>query len=341
MNLPYFIFHRTNAALFRHLTACSALCLVLCSLAFGLTGCSPSAARKETRTGFYLNTVISITIYGPSSPELFDGCMELAGRCENMFSRTREGSDIWNINHSKGHPVRVSAETLSLLQTALSYAEMSGGLVDPTIGTLSILWNIGDENQGIVPSGEEINEALSHVDYSNVIIEAGQVTLTDPEACLDLGFIAKGYIADQIREYLLSKGVGKAIINLGGNVSVIGSRPDKTPFRVGIQQPFAETGAYALVLEAQDRSIVSSGNYERYFEKDGILYHHILSTEDGYPGNTDLDSVTVISSRSVDGDALSTCCFLLGYEKGLELIRSLEDTQAVFILKNGEIRKTF
>lgn len=305
-----------------------------------LSGCQGGQA-KETRTGFYLNTVISVTIYGNPSDELFDGCMELAEYYDNMLSRTTPGSDIWNINHSNGSPVTVHEETCSLLNTALSYAEMSDGLVDPTIGTLSILWNFGDENQGIVPSESEIADALSHVNYKNVVISGSQVSLKDDNACLDLGFIAKGYIADKMKEYLVSNGVKNAIINLGGNVSAIGSRLDGTPYKVGVQKPFAKTGTSALILEIKDKSVVSSGNYERYFEKDGIIYHHILSTENGYPSDSGLSGVTVISEKSVDGDALSTFCFLLGYEKGAALINSLDNVDAVFITTDGTVYQTF
>lgn len=305
-----------------------------------LSGCQ-SNQTKETRTGFYLNTVISVTIYGRSSEELFDGCMDLAEYYDNMLSRTSPGSDIWNINHSNGSPVTVHEETISLLSTALSYAEKSDGLVDPTIGTLSILWNFGDENQGIIPSEAEITDALSHVNYKNVVISGNQVSLKDDKACLDLGFIAKGYIADRMKEYLVSKGVKNAIINLGGNVSAIGSRLDGTPYKVGVQKPFAQTGTSALILEIENKSVVSSGNYERYFEKDGILYHHILSTKNGYPSDSGLSGVTIISEKSVDGDALSTLCFLLGYEKGMALINSLDNVEAVFITDDGTVYQTF
>ena len=323
------------------------LTVILSAASLLFAGCSLSRGSafssqdRQTRTGFYLNTVISVTIYGPASEDLLDGCMELAAYYENLLSRTMEGSDVWNINHSGGRPVTVHEETLLLLETALSYAELSKGLVDPTIGALSILWNMGEENQGIIPDEKEIRQALSHVNYKNVRIDGSQVSLEAPECRLDLGFIAKGYIADRMREYLLSKGVTSAIINLGGNVSAIGCRPDKTPFRVGVQKPFAQTGDYSLVLEIDDLSVVSSGNYERCFEKDGVLYHHILSTRDGSPARTGLDSVTIICSRSVDGDALSTLCFLLGYEKGRELVESLDNTQAVFITEDGSVFQTF
>ncbi|MGN0376117.1 MAG: FAD:protein FMN transferase [Suilimivivens sp.] len=301
-----------------------------------LTGCKSSPV-KETRTGFYLNTVVSITLYEEHPDELFEGCMELIDAYDRMLSRTSEGSDIWNINHSNGAAITVHEETAELLGIALSYAKLSDGLVDPTIGTLSILWNFGDDNEGIVPSQTEIEEALSHVNYKNVILEGNQVTLKDPDARLDLGFIAKGYIADRVKEYLLSRQVTSAIINLGGNVLTIGQKPDDTPFKVGIQQPFSDTGTAALTLTIQDKSLVSSGNYERYFIKDDVLYHHILSTSDGYPVNSGLSGVTVISDHSVDGDALSTLCFILGYEKGQKLIDSLQNVEAVFIDLDGNI----
>lgn len=321
---------------FHQAVLCFLLAAFLLFSAINPAGCATKTA-KETRTAFYLNTVVSITLYEKNPDDLFDGCMELISSYENMLSRTKEGSDIWNINHSSGSTVTVHEETAELLGIALSYAEMSDGLVDPTIGTLSVLWNFGDTNEGIVPADEEIAKALSHVNYKNVILEGNQVTLIDPGARLDLGFIAKGYIADQIKDYLLSRQVTSAIINLGGNVLTIGAKPDGTPFKVGVQQPFADTGTAALALDIQDKSLVSSGSYERCFTKENILYHHILSTTDGYPVNSGLSGVTIISGHSVDGDALSTLCFILGYEEGRKLIDSLPDVEAVFIDDNGNI----
>lgn len=317
---------------------------ILCFLSafcFLSSACGKKQETRETLTGFYLNTVITLTVYDSSSEELLSDCMALAEYYENLFSRTIEGSDIWKINHAGTAPVAVHEETLALLETALFYSELSEGLVDPSIGTLSILWNFGDTNEKKVPSEAEIEKALSHVNYQNIIIDGNSVSLTDADACLDLGFIAKGYIADKMKEFLLAQGVQSAIINLGGNVLTVGTKPDGTPFKVGIQKPFSPTGNTALSLEISDRSLVSSGNYERYFEKDGILYHHILSTTDGYPADSGLSQVTVISDKSVEGDALSTLCFILGYEKGKELIDSLPGVEAVFITQDGEIYQTF
>lgn len=303
---------------------------------FCLGGCS-RAVKQETRTDFYLDTVVSITIYGNDSEQLFDGCMELADYYERLLSRTVEGSDIYNINQSGGQPVTVHDETKELLAIALDYAELSGGLLDPTIGALSVLWNFGDSNQKIVPTDEQIQEALSHVNYENIILQGNQVTLLDPKAKLDLGFIAKGYIADKIKEYLVSEHVDSAIINLGGNVLTVGQKPDGESFKIGVQQPFAENGVFAHILDIKNCSVASSGNYERYFEKDGVLYHHILSTEDGYPVNSGLSGVSIITEHSVDGDALSTLCFILGYEESKKLIDSLQNVKAVYITEDGEV----
>ena len=183
-------------------------------------------------------------------------------------------------------------------------------------------------------------EAVSHIDYHCIEVNGTTVTLTDPEAQIDLGGIAKGYIADRIKEYLESEGVEHALINLGGNMLALGGRYDGSPFRIGLQEPFADTGSVLDVLDVTDQSVVSSGNYERYFEKDGVIYHHILDPDTGYPIQNNLDQVTIISDASVDGDALSTTCYALGLEKGMELIQSLDDVEAVFVTHDGEIHTT-
>lgn len=310
-----------------------------------LCGCQSRFPKKETLTDFYLNTVVSVTIYEPidatySAKTLCEKCMEMTEDYEQLFSKTIENSDIWNINHSSGKPVTVSSETIDLLQTALFYAEQSEGLVDPTIGSLSSLWNFS-ENKETVPSDAEIQNALSHVNYKTINIEDSQVYMSDPDAQIDLGFIAKGYIADKLKEYLCSQGVKSAIINLGGNVQTIGAKPDNTSYNIGIQKPFAAPGTALLSVSIKDKSVVSSGNYERCFWVDDVLYHHILSTKNGYPVANDLSQVTIISDSSAKGDALSTLCYILGYEEGYKYINSLSNTEAVFVLSDGTIHKTY
>ena len=169
------------------------------------------------------------------------------------------------------------------------------------------------------------------MDYRNVQVEGNTVTLKDPNSAIDLGGIAKGYIADKLKEYLESEGIKHAIINLGGNVLTLGGKLNGEPFRIGIQKPFDESGAPITSVEATDLSVVSSGNYERYFEVDGKIYHHILNPKTGMPYDNHLYGVTILSKTSVDGDALSTVCYSLGLEKGMELIKSLDGVEALFI----------
>ena len=288
-------------------------------------------------TGFYFDTVITVTLYENGSEEILEETMALAKHYENLHSTTVKGSDIWNLNHNQGTYITLSPETIDLLNASLTYARLSDGIVDPTVGALSSLWNFGSDGTDIIPESSAILHALSHVNYQTLSIKENEAMLLDPEASIDLGFIAKGYIGEQIKAFLVSQGVTSALINLGGNVVTIGTKPDGTPFRIGIQDPFAPSGTAALSLELSDESAVSAGNYERYFEKDGIRYHHILSTEDGYPVSSGLSQVTIICKDSTKADALSTLCFILGHEKAASLLESFPDVRAVFITEDGEI----
>ncbi|MCM1262637.1 MAG: FAD:protein FMN transferase [Butyrivibrio sp.] len=305
------------------LCACAILYVIL-----PLMGCS-AAQAPIVRTGLYFDTVIKITIYDASKEKCLDGCFELAAEYENLLSPTVEGSDIWNINHGNGEPVEVSAETAVLIKTAIHYCDITDGRIDITVETLNKLWDFHDMPS--LPSKETISNALSHTDYRNIDIEGSTVTLSDSESSISLGFIAKGFIADKIKEYLISQGVDNAIIDLGGNILAIGSKPDGTPFNFGIQKPFDTQGTPIAALSVTDQSLVTSGVYERFFYQDDVLYHHILNPADGYPVRNNLLSVTILSDSSMTGDALSTSCFVLGLDEGMELIDSLDGVEAVFI----------
>lgn len=301
-----------------------------------LGGCGTSK-EPVSQTGFYFDTIVQITVYNETDFSCLENCLKLADKYEKMFSHTIEGSDIWKINHSNGRPVTVSDETIQLLEIALSYCDMTQGRIDITIETASELWDFhgdGSLDSGKIPDEKATAEAVSHVDYHNLLIDGNTVTLADADASISLGFIAKGYIADKIKEYLLSQNVQSAIINLGGNLLAVGSKPDGTPFQFGIQKPFDTQGTPITVLSVSDKSAVSSGVYERYFYQDDILYHHILNPADGYPIQNNLLGVTVLSASSAAGDALSTSCFVLGLDEGMELIESLEDVEAIFITED-------
>lgn len=340
---------------------------LMCSVC--IQGCALSAS-PHSETGFYLNTVVTITVYRRRDVPLIQECFALCDSYEKMLSRTVEGSDIYRINHSNGESVEVSQETAWLLTQAISYAELSGGRIDPTVAPLMELWNFtgqaSDEvstqqegnggteagtNQTVtgetdsapehpdrVPAESDLLALLPHVNYKAIRIDGHTVTLTDPQARVDLGFIAKGYIADLMKEYLVGQGVTSAILNLGGNVLTIGQRPDGSPFQVGLQKPFGSQGEILAVLPVADRSMVSSGVYERCFEQDGRLYHHLLDPSTGHPVENGLLGVTILSDSSMEGDALSTTCFCMGPEEGMALVESLPGTEAVFIMEDYSLR---
>ena len=305
-------------------------------LLLALTSCSsPRRDEKLSVTGIYFDTVIQIDAWGVSTSVL-DECKKICENYESLFSNKIETSEISRINASAGTPVKVSQETIELISLGLDYCELSGGKFDITIAPLSDLWNFSEQPEHTVPDAVAIEEARSHVDYRKVLVDENvcTVTLQDPQAKIDLGGIAKGYIADRLKEYLKKEGIEHALINLGGNVLTLGTSFDGSPFRIGIQKPFDEQNTPIDIVEIQDRSVVSSGVYQRYFKKDGRLYHHILNPETGYPYANHLLQATVITGSSADGDALSTCCFALGLEEGSALIESLEDVQAVFVTED-------
>ena len=310
--------------------------LTIILLILALSSCSlPRKDEKLSVAGLYFDTVIQIDAWGVRTSVL-EECKEICETYEALFSNKIETSEVSRINASAGSPVKVSQETLDLISLGLKYCELSGGKFDITIAPLSDLWNFTDNPDHVIPDAAAIEEALSHVDYKKVMIdeEACTVTLQDPQAKIDLGGIAKGYIADRLKEYLKKEGVEHALINLGGNVLTLGTSSDGSPFRIGIQKPFDEQNIPIDTVEIQDRSVVSSGVYQRYFEKDGNLYHHILDPETGYPYANGLLQATVITDSSADGDALSTCCFALGLEEGSALAESLGDVQAVFVTED-------
>lgn len=291
-------------------------------------------------TAFKLNTVVTVNIYDSKDKKLLDETMELCDHYEKLFSRTLSSSEISRLNgqtlKQENGAFVLSPETAELVSKGLYYGELSNGAFDIAIAPVSSLWDFTSEEKK-VPAEEAIQAALPLVNYEDATIEGNKLTFAKEGMGLDLGAIAKGYIADKMKEFLVSKGVKSATINLGGNVLCIGKKTDNTPFRIGIQKPFADRSETIAILDIEDKSVVSSGIYERYFEKDGTFYHHILNPDTGYPYDNHLVSVTIISDQSMDGDGLSTSCFALGLEKGMELINSLPDVHAVFITDDYQL----
>ncbi len=302
-----------------------------------ITGCSSTTKERDlTYTDTLFDTVISVQILDSVEREVLDGCEEICKKYDKLFNQSDEESDIYKINHAEGDSVEVSDDTIKLIEKGLYYSELSDGVFDITIGAVTDLWDFSGEEDKI-PSDEEIQSALEHVNYQNVQINGNTVTLRDPEACIDVGSIGKGYIADRLKEYLEENGVSHALINLGGDVLAVGSKLDGSDFNIGIQEPFSDTGETITAVKVSDKAVVTSGNYERYFEKDGKIYHHIISTSTGQPVENSLNSVTIITDSALTADAVSTWCFLLGYEKALKTVDQLDNVDAVFINKDNEL----
>lgn len=343
------------------------LCTVLVCPMLLFTGCGNITDADTSTTGnqpisissIKLNTAVQITIYDSQDKALLDDCLALCDKYELIFSRTNEKSELYKLNHRKDvsdgdfstdgpttpYPVSGTADTwhisedlASLLSQGLSITRESDGAFDIAIAPLTSLWDFTAEDPK-VPDDAAIQKALPLCSSDGVTIDDQDITLPSDDIQFDVGAIAKGYIADRMKDLLVKKGVNSAIINLGGNVLCIGSKPDGTPFKVGIQKPFADRNETEAVMDITGKSVVSSGIYERCFKQNGKLYHHILNPKTGFPYDNSLISVTIISDQSVDGDALSTTCFALGLEDGLKFAEK-KGVQAVFITEDYELHYT-
>ncbi len=318
-----------------------------------LSACGFLPGNPVSDTGFYFDTVITVTLYDASRQDALDHCFTLAETYENYFDATDPDSDVAKINANPGVPVKVHGETLELLRRGIEYGTISDGKFDITIGKLSSLWNFSEhansasgdntpadaDTSFTLPDETELARLTAGVDYTAVAIDEsnGTVTLLSDDCAIDLGGIAKGYIADRMKEYLVSEGITSALINLGGNVLAVGAKPDGKPFAIGIQKPFAEDGEAILKLSIKDTSVVTSGTYQRYTQVNGRIYHHIIDTATGYPYDNGLSSVTVLTSSSTDGDALSTTLFALGLKDGLARANQMSGVEAIFITTDNEI----
>ena len=307
------------------------------ALLLTLAGCASAEPKKQSAVGFYLDTVITLTAYVEDA-SLLNDALEECGRYEKLLSRTVEGSDVWRINHAEGRPVQVSGETLEIIEAARQVSELSGGAFDISIAPASTLWDF-TSGATVLPDAEALARAAGRVDYSRVAVEGDTVTLP-AGMMIDLGGIAKGYIADRVKAYLADRGVESAILSFGGNIVAIGEKPDGSAWKVGIQDIDRPTGEYMLVAQNFGGSTVTSGIYERGFELDGVYYHHILDPKTGWPVQNELASVTIFSDSSLWGDALATAAFALGTDRGVELIEGLPGIEAAFIARDRSVTYT-
>ncbi len=308
--------------------------LGVCLAGFMLVGCQRADKGFEQRTFFNFNTVCSMG--GDMSQSVLDEAQRLCEHAEELFSRTLPTSDVSRINEANGQFVEVDPQTAELVSLSLAYCASSNGLFDITIGAISELW---DFTEGVVPSPEAIARALPHVGWQHVQVQQNAVCLQDPLARLDLGGIAKGYVTDRVMELFKERGVENAYVNLGGNVSVMGHNEKGNPWSVGVRDPFGTSSDVVALMKMTEGSLVTSGLYERSFEKDDKRYWHILDPRTGYPAQTDLVSASVFCTESIDGEGYTKPLFMLDRDAALESVEQA-GLQALLVGSDGAIYQT-
>lgn len=300
-----------------------------------ITACSP---RKEpiSQKEFCLDTIVQITLYDSQSKNILNKCFDICKKYELICSSTNSSSELYKLNHNphKTSYQPVSKDLAYMIQQGLYYSKLSKGTFDITIGSISSLWDFKSDKPAL-PDASLVSKNLSNVSYSNIICTNQQIVYKNLNTMIDLGAIAKGYIADQIKAYLLKKNVKSALINLGGNILCVGDKYGEA-FTIGITNP-KHTDESIITTKIKNQSVVTSGIYQRNMTINKHLYHHILDPHTGYSYDNGLASVTILSSKSIQGDALSTVCFSLGLNEGLKLINSTKGVEACFIDTHNHI----
>lgn len=320
------------------------LSIIFCLLII-TTACAPKNTEPQIveKDDFVLGTLGKIRVYATSEKkgnEAINKAYKRIAEIENTMSTSIEGSDINKVNQNAGKAaVEVKEETISVIKKAIEYKSLTNDVFNIGIGRLIELWGIGKDWQK-VPTSAEIKDAQEHIDITQVEINGNKVMIKDPAMLIDLGGIAKGYAVDEAARVLRANGVTSGFVNMGGDVYAIGSKPDGTPWNVGIQNPEIGAGGIIAKIGLMDESIVTSGDYERYFVENGEHYHHIIDPKTGAPTRNELVSVTILSKNAIDGDVLSTAIFVMGLEEGLSFVEGLDDIEAVLITKDKKMYAT-
>jgi thiamine biosynthesis lipoprotein len=286
-----------------------------------------------------MDTLVTQIGHGASGPAAIAGAETEMLRLERLLSFYSSESDVGKLNLAAGsREVSLSAEAIDVLGRAKALAEATDGAFDPTIGPLVRAWRAA-RAEGTVPSPEALRIATCLVDHRDLRVDAVRQSagLRRTGQAVDLGGIAKGYIADRMADVHREAGVTSGLINAGGDIVAVGSRPDGRPWRIGLQHPRRRRGRWFAVVPAANQAVVTSGDYERYHEVRGTRYHHLLDARTGYPAISGLISVTVIAERAVDADALATAVFVLGADAGVELVRRIGSCQAVLVTGDGTV----
>jgi len=305
-----------------------------------ICSCSSFSSLPVKRQEYLLGTIISITVYDDigNAEALIKDSFDLVRNLEQKVSHNDEKSELSYINHNAYKtPVHISKEMLDILDKSLEYCEKSDGAFDIGLGGLIELWGVGTENAH-VPSEYEISEFIGFKAYKNIVIDKEEETVlfTDKRVKLNLGACAKGYAEDMVVDFLKEKGVKSALLNFGGSVSVIGTKPDGTDFTIGITDPHNEA-EFIDKIKVSDISVVTSGNYQRFFTENNVRYHHIIDSMTGYPAENGINSVTIICDSAFKADCLSTAAFVLGVDKAEKLVLS---ENCDYVIYTNEVKRS-
>ena len=294
-------------------------------------------------TNYAMGTYVQQTVYGKNAQQAAKAAAQKIGELENLISWRLSDSDISKLNQASGSDwISIDSRTAAILQKSLDVAEKSNGALDPTILPISSLWDFGGENQHL-PSKEEIQKYLKYVNYHDLRVNMQESTasLKMHYMAVDLGAVGKGAACDEAVTAYKQAGADSGIIAVGGSIGVFGTKEDGTPWNIAVRDPHS-TEAQSTSLGAIDlRSgyVSTSGTYEKHFTKDGVTYHHLLNPKTGYPENNGLVSVTVVCDNGALSDALSTACFVLGREKGTELLKKY-NAGGIFITTDNKVYVT-
>lgn len=327
----------------RKLTTISTAILLAAISLFALTACTPVQGKTEpyTESFFAMDTYMTYTVYNVDAERARAALQQARDEIEEaeaLWSVTDVQSDIYALNHSGGQTVTVHDQTAGLLTFALTMAQKTDGALEPTLYPVLTAWGFTTDQKRI-PSEDQLAGLLKNVGYDRVVVEGNKVTLPDG-MMLDLGAVGKGYAGDRAEQCLREQGIDSALLDIGGNIQAVGSKPDGSDWKLGLRSPFGE-GIFGI-LQISDQAVVTSGNYERYFiGEDGVRYGHIVDPGTGYPADNGLASVTVIAAEGKLCDALSTALFVMGPEKAVEYWRTHQEEQRFDMILVTEDREVY
>lgn len=318
--------------------AAALLCIILVLIFIT----SDNKKSLTIRESYSLGTIIQLKVYGRKAEKAIEQVLDKLTDIDNKMSVFKNYSEISKINACAGKkPQVVSKETYFVIKKAIEYCSISEGAFDITIRPLVDLWGIGKDNAR-VPDSNELASKINLVNYKDIVLDESinSILLKNEKQQIDVGGIAKGFAADEAKNILLKYHIKNAIIDLGGNIFALGRKEDGTPWRIGIQDPLRPRGEFVGITNVINKSVVTSGSYEKYFIQNDNIFHHIINPTTGYPSESDIISATIISDHSIDGDGLSTSVYIMGLNKAINLIESIKGVDAIFINKNKEIYVT-